>query len=404
MIRLSILFLLTFGFIKAQDFNQKIVKVPYYFDIDTITKETSLKEALAEFAVTKIVYHYSYYRLNPQFDQLKLNQDRKKELLRTYPSLQSSMIEWVDSVNYDCNSPTECEDVFHGYTIYFQNGSDLNRFEELAFADSMVRYLNKINNLRKKKSEDPKYLRSVWDDRVGWVPDTSSAFTIETEESVKSKIPSLITNTMTRNNWNNYAYVVDVTASMSMYYCDFLKNINNEFMDSNEVKICFFNDGDGKENHKKELGNTGGLFYYEGSELFKMTKVVKNHLFISSRDLQENDAEGIIRTQQKFEGVESFVLIADNHSPLRDHNLYRNITKPVHIILCGANEYNVNPQYLSLALITGGSIHVKGHDIAVPKNLSPGDTIKIGKVSYKYFGFDDYSNPYFDRVQEPKQD
>lgn len=402
MIRLSILFLFLCRFIQAQDFNQKIVRIPYFFDIDTITKETSLKETLEEFAVTKIVYHYSYYRLNPQFDQNELNRDRKATLLKTYPALNSPMIEWIDSVNYECMSPIECEDVFHGYTVYFQNGSELNRFEELAFADSMLRYLNKLNTIRKKKSEDPKYLRSVWDDRVGWVPDNSSAFVIETEESIKSKIPSLVTNTMARNSWSNYAYVIDITASMSKYYCDFIKNINNEFMDSNEVKICFFNDGDGKENSKKQIGSTGGLFYYKGSDLYGMNKVVKKHLFVSSRDLQENDAEGVIRTQQKFEYVESFILIADNHSPLRDYNLYRNITKPVHIILCGANEYNVNSQYIALAFITGGSIHVKGHDVSVPTNLSPGDIIKVGKVSYKYFGFDDYQTPYFERVQENK--
>lgn len=395
--RLTLLFLLSSILLFGQSLDQRIVKVPYFFDIDTITDTSTLGTLLDQYAVTKIVYHYSYYRLNPNFDQLKLNRDRKSALLNQYPQLKSKYILWKDSINYECNSPSECKDVFHGYTIYFQPGSSLTRKEELSLVDSMVLYLSQINLNKKKKSIDPKFMKSVWDDRVGWVPDTSSVFTLETEGSIKSKIPSVITNTMSRNKWSSYSFVVDITASMSKYYCDFLNTINAQFFDSTNVSICFFNDGDGKENHKKIIGSTGGLFFYEGYNLFDMTRKTKKHLFISSRDLQENDTEGLIKAQEKFKEAKELVLIADNHSPIRDFNLFRNVQKPVHIILCGGNEFNINTQYISLAFLTRGSIHTKGYDINIPSNLSPGETFSIGKATYEYLGFDDYSNPIFDR-------
>ena len=394
-----ILILLCFlGTLKAQVFDRKTIKVPYYFDVDTIIKDTKLDVLVRKYAVDQIVYHYSQYRLNPKFDQNQLNIYRKQNLLQRHPSLKSNTILWKDSVNYECKNTTECSNVFHGYTIYFQNGSKLTRDEELSFVDSMMKQLKQVNITRLKKNNKPKYMKSVWDDRVGWVPDTSSSFTIETKESIQSKIPNLINNTIARNNWIECNYVIDITASMSKYYCDFLKNINNQFMDSVPIPICFFNDGNGKENNKKVIGSTGGIYYYEGYNLDKMNKVIKNHLFVSSKDCQENDAEGIIESQAYFSNDYSTIMIADNSSPVRDFNLFRNIKNPVHIILCGANDYNVNPQYLALAYLTNGSIHTTKHDIPISAAMSPGDKFRIGMKTYKFIGIDIQAFPLFERI------
>ncbi|MDB2363974.1 hypothetical protein N9V83_02995 [Flavobacteriales bacterium] len=395
--KILFILLLILGTVKGQSFDQRLIRIPYAFDIDTIVNHEEVNNLLETYGVDKIVYHYSYYRLNPEFDQIKLNQDRKQHLLKSYPVLKSNIISWKDSVNYDCKNPEECKQVFHGYSIYLQNGSNLTKKDELSFVDSMMNYLRKVNTKRLKKKEKPKYMKSVWDDRVGWVPDTSSSFTIETKESIQSKIPNLINNTISRNNWENSIYVIDITASMSKYYCDFLKVINNNFIDSIPMRIGYFNDGNGKENKNKVIGSTGGIYFYEGFDLEKMNKTIKQHLFVSSKDSQENDAEGIIEAQEKFKDFDHIILICDNYSPVRDFNLYRNINKPVHIILCGANDGNINSQYIALAFITGGSIHNIKRDIDISPSMSPGETFRAGNIEYQFNGIGPQAFPLFDR-------
>jgi hypothetical protein len=78
-------------------------------------------------------------------------------------------------------------------------------------------------------------------------------------------------------------------------------------------------------------------------------------------------------------------MIADNYAPVKDIELLKNFNKPVHIILCGANE-SVLIDYLLIAWKTKGSIHTIEEDIVNIANMMEGQSIKINGITYKIMG------------------
>jgi len=57
------------------------------------------------------------------------------------------------------------------------------------------------------------------------------------------------------------------------------------------------------------------------------------------------------------------------------------INVPVRVVLCNVQSY-INPQYLGLALETGGSIHTIENDLYALKEIPESIPIKIGQHYY----------------------
>lgn len=283
-------------------------------------------------------------------DLKELNRGRIQKALEIRPDLvKDSLISWQMVRQMSCNNESEAKLLFHGVVIYYvapQNAA-LSQQEQLEY-----------QNLPKDGSYKvtPKDLKSFKDSTV------LAAFT--------------------RNKqWKHPTIVADVTCSMYPYISQtafwFLLKMNRK----ENCNIVFFNDGDGKPNHKKVIGQTGGIYnkstnLYEEYHALLLEAVSKG----CSGDAEENGIEAILEAQEKFPYSKEIIFIADNYADLRDFELISKIKIPVRVILCGV-EFGVNVQYINLAHKTGGSLHTMEKDLNNLVDMSEGKTfVFLGKT------------------------
>lgn len=145
--------------------------------------------------------------------------------------------------------------------------------------------------------------------------------------------------------------VIDVTGSMGQSIAQVLKWLNG--IDQSRVKgITLFNDGDNKNDNKKRIGDTGGIYHCSNFSGLRpvLIKAMKRG---SGGDPSENDIEAIVSAEQKF-GPGNVVLVADNIAHPRDLPLVANVKSPVHILVC--NALFAAQYYMDVKKATAGSI------------------------------------------------
>lgn len=128
--------------------------------------------------------------------------------------------------------------------------------------------------------------------------------------------------------------------------------------------FVFFNDGNKLPKRKKRIGKTGGIFYQKSNNIHQVEKrfdyVIRRGN--GGEDNANNDVEALMSAANKFKKLNSFILIADNRTCIRDIKLLKYLNIPIKIILTNVDG-PVNPQYINLAYKTGGSIHTINDDI-----------------------------------------
>jgi hypothetical protein len=187
-----------------------------------------------------------------------------------------------------------------------------------------------------------------------------------TEENVKGgKInlsATVVTKTLKRNKWSDVIVVADVTGSMSPFTGQIIQYLYETIEQGNVRKVAFFNDGNNKPTPMKFIGKTGGVYVTDSCELLEVKKTLKKAMSNGSGgELPENDIEAVLEASAQCEDCKSIVLIADNYAPVRDVKLMKKVDKPVHVVVCNMARM-LNVDYLNLALITKGSVHVRGKD------------------------------------------
>jgi len=76
------------------------------------------------------------------------------------------------------------------------------------------------------------------------------------------------------------------------------------------------------------------------------------------------------------------VLMADNWAPARDITLVKQIKKPVKIVVCGGT-VGVQPDYVTIALETGGGLYFPDGSVIDFTALKQGKEITIRGLNYK---------------------
>lgn len=186
-----------------------------------------------------------------------------------------------------------------------------------------------------------------------------------------------------RDRWKNKVVVTDLTCSMSPYMDQILLWHALRLTQGEENRYIFFNDGDGKTQEQKIVGQTGGFHFTEQADMIKLIEtMLETTRYGCSGDGPENDLEALLEGATKRKGLDELILVADNYSDVRDIELLTRLNVPVHIILCGA-EYGVNEEYLEIAYRTRGSVHTIEEDIDNLAELADGATITIGQAQYR---------------------
>jgi hypothetical protein len=181
--------------------------------------------------------------------------------------------------------------------------------------------------------------------------------------------------------------VGDVTGSMYPYTAQLLLWLKLKSLDSLTTSYTFFNDGDDLPDRKKVISKTGGIYSNVCTSFTEVLDLVKSTMKKGGGgDAPENDVEALLQSERRFPGSAFHVLIADNWAPVKDIKLAGLITKPVRIVLCGVVDDAINTDYLDLARLTKGSVHVLENDLLNLARMHEGEVLKIGKKEYKIVG------------------
>ena len=195
--------------------------------------------------------------------------------------------------------------------------------------------------------------------------------------------------------WEKRIIVTDVTASMSPYFEEILLWHSLNLMKATDNKYVFFNDGDNEMNSHKVLGRTGGLYYCQG-KVIQLDQIIgrlkeASGVRRAGGDAPENDIEALLAAQAlRTDSLEEIILIADAFSPVRDMALLYQLNCPIRVILCGWEEGNEfypktplpNPEYLTIAHRTGGSVHTLTKDLLDLSKKDDGDVIELSGLRF----------------------
>jgi hypothetical protein len=201
------------------------------------------------------------------------------------------------------------------------------------------------------------------------------------------KSDSLVMKVMERNkNWKKMLVVEDVTGSMMPFVADLLlwNALKSNLQNTNH--FVFFNDGDSKVYDEKEIGTTGGIYHAKPQRVEVLEEtMIKAIAGGNGGDVPENDIEAILAGIKACPECEEVVLIADNNATPRDLELVPQISKPVHVVLCGV-KYSPNPAHLYIAWKTKGTLHTIKEDITQLATMEEGESLKVMGKEYKILG------------------
>ena len=289
------------------------------------------KQLLKKVDVQMIDLVFSDFPKGEDLKQLNLNRIKVIERLRK--SLVSDInIRWRVIRQIDCKNEGEAKTLFHGIVIHYKPiQTEEDRLREI---DAISGYLPE-----ESKIKDIKKIRS-------------------------SLLDSTIFKVIERKKeWNDVAVIADLTGSMAPYSSQLVLWFKLKENDKRIKDLVFFNDGDMASDDMKVVGKTGGIYHEKAINYSQIRELaIKTITNGSGGDTPENNIEALLFAIKEAPNAKEFVMVADNTADVKDISLLNKVTKPVHIILCGIN-YGINPQYLTIARKTGGSVHTIEKDL-----------------------------------------
>lgn len=204
-------------------------------------------------------------------------------------------------------------------------------------------------------------------------------------ESLLFPPDSTIHKSLGKYTINNALIVMDVTGSMAAYIAQMLRWIDQRPPANTISYLVCFNDGDRKPDDHKKPGSTGGIYgeKFEGSKQAKALVQKAMRAGNGGGDIQENACEALLTGIRNAPSATDVILIADSWAPIRDTALISTISKPVHVIICG-KRLGVHPDYVTLALKTGGTLHFPDQPLINLRPLLEGASIVINQRNYYY--------------------
>lgn len=189
-----------------------------------------------------------------------------------------------------------------------------------------------------------------------------------------------------KKKFNKALVIVDVTGSMAPYSAQVIQWLS-EHEKSNDVSyISCFNDGDNKDDLLKPVGTTGGIYTERFRNARQASTLIQKAMSKGDGgDFPENVCEGIIKAIEAAPQAQDVVLIADSWAPARDIELASQIKKPVQVIVCG-KRIGVHTHYVTIALLSGGSLHFMNEDAIDLTPLKQGKEMMINQRLYKFDG------------------
>jgi hypothetical protein len=366
--------------------------------------------------VEEIILVWTAYRMSETFSQPGLNSKRLEQFGSIYPRLfGANKIKWKFLVQTGATTDETAKTFYHGFLVKMHNENKISRsltedreilkklLELEVDKDSVIGFTSKI---RCKKVPTGKYLpRSkrklekgiLYDHASIWkrkkekykkcdtliVPEVYKHKSIDVYSPIYTGRDSTVSSVFNRHpEWQKILVVCDATGSMSPYYADLVMWIKLNAERRDLLGFTFFNDGDKKPDHDKVIGSTGGIYHSKSNSPTDAVQTLNNTTKAGSGgDQPENNIEALEAAMKKFKDSESIILIGDSYAPVKDIVLLKNISKTVHVVVCGDAQY-IHPDYLEIAFKTGGSIHRLNDELDFSK-ITDNKAIIFGGIEYE---------------------
>jgi hypothetical protein len=377
--------------------------------------------------VESIELVYTQFSESPAFNQAGLNHKRLVQLRSLAPSLFTQpFISWK-LVAQQPATRDEAKKLFHGFAvIYRETPTEETMQSELAYLRESILKITGTSSVSGK--DDPmasstttggewdftttikvethdtlllKHVEEAGMQRVDTLYDTGLfgrrifyIYTTDTKglenlfavkpEDVPYGLDSAVSKVMKRNTaWKDIMIVGDLTGSMSPYSAQLFAWYKMNAASMPVKRFVFFNDGNRMADADKIPGETGGIYSGPGGDFSEVMKLAEKTMRAGGGgDIPENNLEALMFAINDCSDCGAIVMVADNLASPRDMKLLSKITKPVKVIVCGA-QMGINPDYLDIARATGGSLHLIEDDITNLSSVSEGGTVQIGKHIYK---------------------
>lgn len=215
-------------------------------------------------------------------------------------------------------------------------------------------------------------------------PELQKPLVVSVPPKPKAMIPdSTVIQVFKRNRFKDMLLVADVTASMSPYTAQIIQWLADESSEHNLRYLVCFNDGDGKADQHKQTGKVGGIYGDYFRDVYQISELIQATMLKGSGgDLQENNCEALLYAVNHCSQYGDLVLVADSWAPVRDLELLAQLKQPVRVIVCGS-ELGPHPDYVTIAVKTGGSLHYMQEDIGDLSQLKKGEKLTIKGRTYQ---------------------
>lgn len=289
------------------------------------------KQMLKKVDVQLIDLVFTDFPKGKDLQSLNLSRIRMVESLRKN-LISNEQVRWRIIRQTGCANEGEAKTLFHGIVIHYKPvQTEEDKKEEMAWLNKMLPHADSLGDLKKLRKN---------------LPDSTILKVLERKK-----------------NWDNMTVVADLTGSMAPYNSQLVLWFKLKPADKRIKDVVFFNDGDMTPDGSKKIGATGGIYHTKASDYNTIRdlalKTISNGC---GGDAPENNLEALLYALKKAPNTRDLVMIADNTAPVKDLALLEKLKAPVHIILCGT-AYGVNPQYLTIAKKTGGTIHTMEKDL-----------------------------------------
>lgn len=204
-------------------------------------------------------------------------------------------------------------------------------------------------------------------------------------EFTQHKDSSVLT-ILNKKQFNKALVIIDVTGSMAPYSAQVVEWLSAHEKSGDVAYISCFNDGDEKDDLLKPVGSTGGIYTERFRNARQASALIQKAMSKGDGgDFPENVCEGIIKAINAAPQAQDVILIADSWAPARDIELASQIKKPVQVIVCG-KRIGVHTHYVTIALLSGGSLHFMNEETIDLTPLKQGKEMMINQRLYKFDG------------------
>lgn len=260
------------------------------------------------------------------------------------------------------------------YAINFKYHNDY-RIEEVEYSKGTaeirinIQYMGTTEYLRRKKEEEERMAREK--------REAAAALAGGGHEYTNDKVLETV---MDRNKWTDKLLISDVSYEMLSYALKLADWYKANTKSNETTQFVLYNNGQRRQNSE-----SGSAFHMVSPNYDSLVKLINYVHANVGLETAKFNVKGLIEGDGIAKTYKDVILFVDKDAGLYDYNYFKQLKAPVHVVLC-VDQRRPNPQHLTIAWKTKGSVHTISGDFMDIGKLREGDVLKIEGYEYKIMG------------------